>query len=788
MNHLSDRLPENRWFLALVVAVCWSAPIAADEPTQKAGHVDIDGVNFPFGQIVEVVGPCLTTDSDMLGFSYASASLLGLRIDGWANQENIAFHLLAESDEDRKKLDSLKKDAYYKVRGRLTGARMSGPKRACNLEVEHIDAVPSASLMPKDFLGRMASFEGVAQPNGTLTVNGETLHLVKVPTWPKDVVGKTVHVSGSVGQGPQGWQLSMPTWNLANLSDRVGQDVSLDGVLFSLNDHWWFDYRDERLYLTSDAGPQLSFSGEHGRLATVTGKLVRQLRPSLKQITEKSDRDLVLTYVVRGAKVTFRDDSKTWYERFGFIYSGQNKVSDGVPELLAELSYRKNLLGYETDTMLFTERNAKTISSIIQSSTQAVRDVLARRMNDVLVNRSLRLLYAAILARVNDERGREFLKNLAESPGDVPQKEIYFCLGVFPFLGSDVDKKINTDCKWAEQTLIAIMSSPKSNAVAFRYSSIPHVLIKINTPAARKVLLGYALQTESKSEFFFRSSVVPLLCAPSVQLPAENLLQLEAVAKKNGSSRRAILRALLRLKDPAVTERFLGDFENGFVYMDFRDLSSPEVLASLSPLLPKLTGESKSNVQMLLVLGEKDPVPALIALLNDRKYPDKNLVLFELARIADDRAIKPVARILREADKDYFKIDFTLVIKGIAPKQTSESFSAPILTNANASYTGIRHALEALAKTHKRSAVQELIDLLGVDLGRFGGDTDKAGFQRIIAAHLIEMTGESFGVDQIGWRKWERAQPDERFRALESKQGKNGTYRLGPNQSIDLGN
>tara|TARA_R110002111_G_scaffold262878_1_gene342626 strand:+ start:12962 stop:15289 length:2328 start_codon:yes stop_codon:yes gene_type:complete len=775
MYQLSDRLPENGWFLVLLVAVCLSAPIAADEPTQKTGHVVIDGVNIRFGQIVEVIGPCLTTDSDMLGFSYAQASLLGLRIDGRANQENIAFHLLAESDEDRKKLDSLKNDAYYKVRGRLTGARMSGPKRICNLEVERIDAVPSAPLMPKDFLGRVASFEGVAQPNGTLTVNGEVLHLVESPTWPKDVVGKTVHVSGSVGHGPQGWQVSMSIWNLVNLADRIGQDVSLDGVLWSLNDHWWFDYRGERLYLTSDAGPQLSFFDEHGRMATVTGKLVRQLRPSLKQITEEADRDLVLTYVVRGAKVTFRDDSMTWYERFGFIYPVQNKVSDGVPELLAELSYRKNLMGNETDTMLFAERNAKTISSIIESSTQAVRDVLVRRMNDMQENRSLRLLYAAILARVNDERGREFLKNLAESPGDVPKEEIYYCLGVFPFLGTHVDKKINTECKWAEQTLIAIMSNPESKKVAFQFSSIPRVLIKINTPAARKVLLDYALQTEGNQKYLIGTSVASLLCTPSVQLPAENLLQLEAVTK-NGSSRRAILRALLRLKDPAVAERFLGDFENGFVYMDFRDLSSPEVLASLSPLLPRLTGKSRSNVQMLLVLGQKDPVPALIALLNDRKYPDKNLVMFELARIADDRAIKPVARILRDAHKDYFKIDSTLVDKGSSPVRT------------NTSSTGIQHALETLARTRNRIAVQELIDLLGVDLGRFGGYTDQAGFQRIVAAHLIEMTGESFGVDQIGWREWERAQPDERFRTLESKQDKNGTFRLGPDQRIDLGN
>lgn len=748
------------WLITSGLAACSIGMAAAAEPKQELNHVVIDGVKIPFDKTVEVVGPCLASDS----FRDDERSLLGIRIEGRANQENIAFHLLGQTEEVVKRLRRLKGNVYIKVRGQIVGARVSGPHRVCNFKVDHFGVVPDAPLTPADFVGRVATFEGVAVPKGVVEVHGKRLLLAGLSAWPEKVERKKVSVRGKVVEGSRDYELSKPEWKLVELTDMVGQDASLDGTLWSLNDHWWFEYRDERLYLTSQDGPVLTFSGDHGRAATVTGKLAYQLRPSLSQISLKSDRDLVQTYVVRGAQVRFRDDSSTWHDRFGTVYATLNKVSDGVPELLAETSYRRNLLGNETTAMLFAERNSKVIAEIVQGATPEVRDVLVRRMNNASLNETLRLLYAAILARVNDERGREFLRKSAESPGDMARNEAYYCLGIFPFLGAKKDDAIETDCSWAEKSLVAIMSKPDTAEEASLYSAIPVVLIRINSPAARKVLLDYALTKEGDPRGFLGGpSAVSLLCHPSVKLPAEDLLRLEAVTEDQGT-RRIILRALLRLKNPVVAERFLKDLDDGFAYMDFRDSSSPEVLLALKPQLSHLTGKAKSNVQMLLVLGEKDAVPALLALLNDAKFPDKNLPMFELARCVDRRAVSPVARVLREAPKEYFANDSELVITG-----------------------GIQRALEAIANTRTRDAVRELIELIGVDLGRFGGYIDRAGLQRITAAHLIEITGESFGVDQAGWRAWEKAQPDERFHPAQPARNKGRIVRTGPDQRIDLG-
>jgi HEAT repeat protein len=156
-----------------------------------------------------------------------------------------------------------------------------------------------------------------------------------------------------------------------------------------------------------------------------------------------------------------------------------------------------------------------------------------------------------------------------------------------------------------------------------------------------------------------------------------------------------------------------------------------------------MSDKARTNARMLLILAEKDPVPALIKLLDDPDWKEKTLAMYELARLKDPRAIAPVARHLREAPTDYFHL---------------EGEMAPTVAVAVA----VEHSLEAIANPGTKESVTELIGLLGVDLSRFGAYIDRAGFQRIIAAYLIEISGESFGVDAAAWGRWEELSADGR--------------------------
>ncbi len=751
--------------IGIAVTFAAIALVAEDNKVVSATHQEnvsivIDGVTFPYGKDIEIVG-IYSSDDSFNSHSNALAVIQGIRINGRGNQDNFNFHLTAGTEDMATKLKfhSLKDKKYYKVSGRLLGARLFGQHPICNVEVKSIEEVPDTPLKLEDFADRTAAFEGTAAAGGKIMLQGEAAQLAGLDSWPKGLEGKNVSVSGTVHREPQGWQFLQPAWRLTELADMVGKDVSLKGTLWSMNDNWWFGYRDDKLYLISANGPVLEFPGDdHGRKATVTGRLVRQLRPSLDQITMKTDRDLVQTYVIRVAKVEYLDAEISWYKRFGTVYD-KNPVSDGVPELIAKKGFRRNLMGNETTERLYAERNWNEINEIVANANPAVCDIVVKRMNDSTLNDSLRLLYATVLARVNDERGQIFLKDAVTSPfGKAKIEGVYYCLGVFPYLAPDVEK-VTTNCAWAEQTLLAIMADPEKAKQALRVSSIQSVLLKIGSPSTGKALLEYALKNsdEHHSRFFSGPSITELLCMPVAHLSATDLLKLEAVNKDN-SIRRSILQALLRLKDPAVAERFMKDMEDGFAYMDVRDLSSPEVLAAMKPKLEQLSGNAKSHVRMLLVLGDKDPVPEVVALLDDPTFPDKNLAMFELKRLGDSRAVAPVTKILREAPKGYF--------------------------GDNAA-SAIESALETIANANTRDAVRELIALLSVDLGRFGDYIDRAGWQRVTAAHLIEMTGESFGIDQAGWQSWEKSQPDERFRVKEEDHD-SGTFRIGPDNRIDM--
>jgi HEAT repeat protein len=190
----------------------------------------------------------------------------------------------------------------------------------------------------------------------------------------------------------------------------------------------------------------------------------------------------------------------------------------------------------------------------------------------------------------------------------------------------------------------------------------------------------------------------------------------------------------LRRKEAAVVELFRNDLENSFVFMKFQDALWPEIVPALKENLEKMTPGARTNAEMLILLSAKDPVPALVALLDDPKWTDKNLALGELAQFGDPRAVGPVARNLREAPAGYFHTDERLVA-GV----------------------GVENGLEAIANARTKEALDELIELLAVDLSRFGTYIDGDGFRRIVAGHLINLTGESFGVDAEAWRKWNRS-------------------------------
>jgi hypothetical protein len=757
----------------LILWFFWPA-FAQGELQQATDHVVIDGLKIPYGTTIEVSGPCLSTDTFEL--EIAAASLRTWRLNGRAIQDVIEVELCPDDDGvSYDRLNNLRVDDHYIVHGRLMSARFTGTRNACCIKVQSIEEKRRSPPGFGEFIGRAATFEGTAVKGGSLKSRGEVAKVAGIVEWPPGIWNKEVSIQGIPVKGADGWRIDKAAWRLINLEDQLNQVVSLDGSLWSLNGEWWFNYRNQKLYLTSKEGPTLHFGPrDHGRAVRVNGRLVAQHRPSLEQISKKSDRDLIKCFVIQDSNVEFLDKELNWTQRFGPLYPSFHPIRDGVPELLAEPSFRRNLMGDETDSMLFVERNAEVIESILRDASEKTRNVLAARMVEANVAEPLQLIYAAMLAALNGERGRRFLATKAEVAGNQVDLNALYCLGIVPSLmpGGNQDK---TDNGWAEPVLTALISNRKAaeskqkpliepfgdgrpltvaDAAAY-YSMIPSALATLDSDRARNALLDYVIAGGRK-----RSEVIQALCGSQLTLPIDDLLRLEAISS-DSRDRRAILSQILRHQPLTGLDRFLKDLENGFVYMDLRDHLSPSLRAELDRHVNKLQGQAKVHVQMLLILSEQDPIPKLIALLDDQTWKDKGIVVFELARLGDPRAVAAVARVLHDAPKNFF---------------TTEELAGT---------SAVQQSLEAIAHAGTTEAIKELISLLSADLSRFGTYIDRSGFQRIVTAHLIELTGESFGTDADGWRKWQQQHP--KFYVSRELANPNGAFRTYTGGQIDLG-
>ena len=734
--------------------------------------LEVDGQTFKFEEAVTIEGRYLGDD---IYHGYGFAKIRVLRINQRANLHALEFHLISQNTGDRERFRKLltKTNGCFRISGSILNARLGGLDRVCNFSVKTVAPIKDAPLRPDEFAGRSLTFKGLAQPGESTTVNflksGVAVQLIDAKGWKPSLAGKSISVSGTIVKiDDKHFGVKNPTWNLVDLKDQVDTMVELSGFLLSLNGHWWFNYGEDRVVLLSPHGPQLKFgTSAHGRRVTVKGQLVEQSRPSLEQISLKSARDLVPTFVVKDAKVQFDEEPKSWSQKFGALPLTANQSEQGIPVLIPERAFRRNILGNETTIQLFYERNQNSIAQILRFPVAEIKPEIANRLKDADVKNEIKLLYAAILARINDPVGREYLlKSLSQASakssgtfiesGEVYQ--VYFALGIFPFLG-DQEPAIPVELAWVEPTLIKLLGGEHGKKLVAR-SSIPYVMAQTGSPKSKKALFEFALQnTERGDHFFSPDSITRILCDPGTGLTEAELLQLSKVYKDSGIQRR-LFQALLRLGSREAVKLYLASDENDHFYSDLKSALTPEIVDDLKKALPKIESIRKRNeIRMALCLAKDDPVPALIVLIDDPTFTNKNFVFYTLAPLKDPRMVAPTLEMLKTAPDDYWE-------KSLAPFP-------------------LESALDALGELGSREAFAALIELLPEKLDRFCDSEfmDRDSWRRIIAAHLIELSGESFGTNAQEWQTWLDTHPNHTF--LPNME--NDSLPTGTNGAIDFG-
>jgi len=168
-------------------------------------------------------------------------------------------------------------------------------------EGKRIDPVRFA---PAEFVGREALIEGRAVSRERKAYIAGPIWQVLVDSaapWESRFEGKAVEGFGMVRKTEQRetYRLEKGTTRLVKLEDQLGREVALRGTAWSMNGHWWLDYRGTELYVEGMKDLP-GWKGElHALPVLITGILEQAMLHALDQITLKHDRDLKKYFIVR---------------------------------------------------------------------------------------------------------------------------------------------------------------------------------------------------------------------------------------------------------------------------------------------------------------------------------------------------------------------------------------------------------------------------------------------------------------------------------------------------------
>jgi hypothetical protein len=241
------------------------------------------------------------------------------RIDGVATQRD--FRMSLHPFFQAKVLEAFQKGKTYEVRGYEEGRSLGTPEWAMKENGEIFQTsgfyfetsfvvvkcreIPPVAFGAPDFVDRFCYLDGQTATiggRGWVTGPGWKIQAPGRETWPSSMDGKLVEVEGVVRRGPgDDFHLDDGSARLLRLEDQVGSNVELRVTAWSLNNHWWVNFRGTELYVENQDQLPGWHDDLHARQVVISGVLERATLPDLRQITLKRDRDLKDNYIVRRA-------------------------------------------------------------------------------------------------------------------------------------------------------------------------------------------------------------------------------------------------------------------------------------------------------------------------------------------------------------------------------------------------------------------------------------------------------------------------------------------------------
>lgn len=415
------------------------------------------------------------------------------------------------------------------------------------------------------------------------------------------------------------------------------------------------------------------------------------------------------------------------------------------PPLLPELANKyQNIINDDIMHELTMEKmwlyNRETIYKILKLDSEATRNELRRRLADDNTPADVRILYAGILASLNDQTGQTYLMNKGRSETKLlDAKNVFWMISNLDWLYPREDNKsVSVNMKWAENFMLEMLKEPKTFKVksfpqgysrqSLAINSFGEILAKMKSQELYPVLVALWNANPPQVE---KCEIFSIFAKLGDKRAVPILLEYFEFQSMNAESIQELMYVGYVLAKMGVKEAIpilLKHLNSPFTYPVLSEYNDERILPALKNALPELKGDAKAEACLMIInLEGGDRLPKLIELAQNPNF-DNIQPMYIIRGLKDERAV---------------------------PFAIKELNSSPDLYRRFAAL----HILSAIRNSP--AAIKGLIDALDIDVNAIAEGKDVMNdnnkeFRTAITYNLKRMTGQDFGENKQKWLEYYR--------------------------------
>lgn len=378
--------------------------------------------------------------------------------------------------------------------------------------------------------------------------------------------------------------------------------------------------------------------------------------------------------------------------------------------------------------------NIETIHKILKMDSETTRKELEKRLKDNKNSMDVRLLYAGILASLNNEAGQVFLMESGRSAAKMLDAQNAFWMIVrldclYPY---EERKSNSVDMKWAESFMLEILKTPKTleakNWANGKYErqvlaieNFGEILAMLKSKELYPVLIDFWNDSSSKVG---RWQILPIFEKMEDRRTIPILL--EALNEKEQYKSAAY--ALAAMRAPEAIPILLTHLDDSDTYLSLAKYNDARILPALKEALPGLTKDYAKGAARLMIINLEggDRLPKLIEIAQDPNFKSIEDPLQIICSLKDARSVPFAIKELNSSPELYRRFVALNILGAI--------------DNSPEAIKGLINAFE--------------INVNAIAKGKEICVDNNKRFSAIIARHLKQLTGHDFGEDKKKWLEY----------------------------------